>query len=394
MTRVPLGGIDRIVRDRPLRETVFGDRTVALVTNDVATTASLERSLDALVAVGVRVTHVLGPEHGLHGTGQAGESEATVCDERTGLPVLDTYSMSADRLTETIRDTGAELVAIDLVDVGARLWTYPWTTVDVLVASSRAGVPVVVLDRPNPLGGRVAEGPALDTAYESFVGRLPIPLRHGLTMGEIATTAVQLGHAGLDDHTMLEVVTIPDPEDRGVRHLPGSPWVAPSPNLPTLDTALLYPGMCLVEGSALSEGRGTTRPFEVIGAPWVDDRFVPALADRGLPGVRFRETHHRPTFHKYAGETVHAAFVHIVDRVAVRPVLTAVTVLEVARDLYPERFGFRAPSTEAGTPQPSHPIDLLWGSDTLRTGLEHGEQVVELVDDASAPTPAPPLGPS
>lgn len=381
----PVAAVDRLVTDAALRSAVIGDRTVALVTNDVATTTRFDRTLDALLGVGVRVTHVLAPEHGLHGTGQAGESEPDGVDECTGVPVVDTYGTTPDQLVDRIAGTGAELVVVDLVDVGARLWTYPWTMLDCLVAAARARVPVVVLDRPNPLGGLVAEGPALDPAFASFVGRLAVPLRHGLTMGELARIAVAAGHDGLGADTELDVVTVPDPEDRRPRHGSGQGWVAPSPNLPTLATAVVYPGTCLLEGTTLSEGRGTTRPFETLGAPWIDDRLLPAVRERELPGVRFREVRFRPMFHKHAGEVVRGLAVHVTDPAVFRPVLAAVTVLDVVARLHPRDFAVRPPSRDAGTAVPVHALDLLWGSDLLRTGLQAGDDVTALVGDEHPP---------
>ncbi|WP_144764894.1 exo-beta-N-acetylmuramidase NamZ domain-containing protein [Curtobacterium sp. 9128] len=379
MSEVPVAAIDRLLADPVLRASVIGDARVGLVTNDTAVTADLERSADALQRIGVRLAVLFGPEHGMHGTGQAGESESVDHDHATGLPVVDTYELDPDRLAEQITAARVDLVLVDLPDIGTRFWTYPWTMVDCLVAADRAGVRVVVLDRPNPIGGTLVEGPGLDPAFASFVGRLDVPIRHGMTLGELARTAVAAGTGGLRVTAALDVVGVAGWADRAPWARGGGPWVTPSPNLPTPDTAFVYPGTGLVEGTNLSEGRGTTRPFETVGAPWLDDRFVPALRDLGLPGVALRETRFRPTFHKYAGQTVRGVVLHVTDRDRFRPVRTGLAVIGTAARLYPDAFAVRAQPVDAPA-EPGCPLDRLWGSDRLRLALAAGEDVVGFAD--------------
>jgi len=375
----PVAAIDRLLADPGLRASVIGDARVGLVTNDTAVTAGFERTADALQRIGVRLALLFGPEHGMHGTGQAGESEALEHDRATGLPVVDTYELDPDRLAERMAASGIDLLLVDLPDIGTRFWTYPWTMVDCLVAADRAGVPVVVLDRPNPIGGTLVEGPGLDPAFASFVGRVDVPIRHGLTLGELARTAAATGTGGLRATTALEVVEVAEWDDRAPWPLDGGPWVTPSPNLPTPDTAFVYPGTGLVEGTNLSEGRGTTRPFETVGAPWLDDRFVPALRELELPGVRFRETRFRPTFHKYAGEVVRGVVLHVTDRERFRPVRTGLAILGTAARLHPDAFAVRPQPADA-PPEPGCPLDRLWGSDRLRLALTAGDDVVGFAD--------------
>ncbi|MGW2149574.1 exo-beta-N-acetylmuramidase NamZ family protein [Nonomuraea bangladeshensis] len=357
-------GAERLANDPALA----GGTRLGLVTNPTGVLPDLTPTAEALLAAGAPVTALFGPEHGLHGTAQADGGEADGVDERTGLPVHNTYKLAGEELDAAVAAAGVDTLVFDIADVGSRFYTYVWTMYDLLASASRLGLRFVVLDRPNPLGGTVAEGPLLDPAYASFVGRHPIPVRHALTAGELA------GRFGFDaDLTVVEMTgwrrDTPWEET-------GLPWVMPSVNMPTPDTALVYPGTCLFEGTNFSEGRGTTRPFELIGAPYVDGRFTPALDALGLPGVRFRDVRFTPTFHKHAGTPVRGVQLHVHDREAFRPVLTGVSMLHVARTLYPDDLRL-LPG-----------LDHLWGSGELTRRLEAGEDPREL-----CPPPGTPSGP-
>jgi len=334
------------------------DGRLGLITNFTGVLPDLRPTSVALLEAGLSVTALFGPEHGLRGTAQAGDSEAEGVDPDTGLAVFDTYRRHGRALDDLFSEVDALL--FDIQDIGTRFYTYIWTMYDCQQAAARLGKPFVVLDRPNPLGGVRVEGPLLQPGFESFVGRAPIPLRHGLTVGELA---LQLGEA-----TVIEV-------EGWTRDATGTgrPWVPPSPNVPTLDTALVYPGTGLFEGTNLSEGRGTTRPFETIGAPYLDDRFVPALRSCELPGVIFRRTWFEPVFSKYAGRPVSGVQLHVVDRSAFEPVRTALVMLRVLNELHPDDFGL-LPS-----------LDRLWGSDSLRKALEAGEDPLTLLPAATTP---------
>ncbi|MBB6343618.1 uncharacterized protein YbbC (DUF1343 family) [Nonomuraea muscovyensis] len=359
-------GAERLAADPALA----GGGRLGLITNPTGVLPDLTPTADALLAAGTPLTALFGPEHGLRGTAQADGSEPDTTDPRTGLPVHDTHKRSGAELDEVVARSRVDMLVFDIADVGTRFYTYVWTMYDLMASAARLGLRFVVLDRPNPLGGTITEGPELDPAFASFVGRFPLPVRHGRTAGELAL----LFGFDLD----LRVV-----EMRGWRRgmdfaATGLPWVMPSVNLPTPDTALVYPGTGLFEGTTFSEGRGTTRPFELVGAPYVDERFAPALNGLGLPGVRFRETWFTPTFHKHAGTAVRGVQVHVHDRTAFRPVLTGVSMLYVARTLYPEDFTWWGPEGFE---------DHLWGSGTLTSSLEAGQD-----PRALCPEPAPPGG--
>ncbi|WP_394769827.1 exo-beta-N-acetylmuramidase NamZ domain-containing protein [Lacisediminihabitans sp.] len=328
-----------------------------LLTNFAATMPDLSRNIDALLAAGIRLSCLFGPEHGLGGSAQAGESEPGGVDERTGLIVHDTYLLDGDALDALLAGAGIDELLVDLRDFGARFGTYLWSMFDVMISAARLGIPVVVLDRPNPLGDRPAIGPGILPGFESFVGRASIPIVHSLTIGELA---VRFNALEIPDRVGrpadLTVIGIePAPAQEGE-------WVPPSPNLPTRQSVLAYPGTCLFEGTNVSEGRGTTRPFETVGAAWVDARFAGALRERNLPGVIFRELFFVPTFGKGVGKRARGVQLHIVDPVAFEPLGTGVTMLLLLADLYPGEFAF-LPAAGGGRPF----ADLLWGSDALRT---------------------------
>ncbi|MEU1197594.1 DUF1343 domain-containing protein [Streptomyces sp. NPDC005813] len=364
-----------------------GPGRIGLVTNHTGVLPDLRPAAPALLDAGVRLVALFGPEHGLHGTGQAGESEAAQADPATGLPVHDTYRCDGERLDELLLHSGVDALVYDLQDIGARFYTYVWTMFDLLVSAARTGVRFVVADRPNPLGGLVSEGPLLDPGWASFVGRAPMPVRHGLTCGEVA----RLLNASLVPQVAGTAADLTVVEAAGWRRAAdaeatGLPWVAPSPNIPTPATATVYPGTCLFEGTNLSEGRGTTQPFEIVGAPYIDARFAPALAELALPGVHFRDLRYVPTFHKHAGRPLRGVQLHITDREAFAPVRTAVAMLATLRRLYPDDFAWR--SADGGGAEGTdhrHFVDLLWGSDRLRRTVDAGDDPLPLCDPPGPP---------
>ncbi|SDH23650.1 Uncharacterized conserved protein YbbC, DUF1343 family [Lentzea fradiae] len=328
-------------------------RKTGVLTNPTGILTDQTHIVDSMVAHGVRPTAVFGPEHGFRGTAQAGGSEGDYADPRTGIPVYDTYGADAAKIRAMFVKAGIDTVVFDIADVGARFYTYIWTLYTAMDAA--AGLDFIVLDRPNPIGGDAA-GPQLDPAYATFVGLKPIVQQHGMTVGELAR--LFQGEFGLA--TRLEVVDV-----RGWRRDQldtGLPWVPPSPNMPTQDTAFVYPGTCLFEGTVLSEGRGTTRPFETVGAPGVDWRWAEALNGLGLPGVRFRETYFSPTFNKFQGKTCGGVTLHVTDAGRFDAIGAAVAMLVTARSLYPDVFAWR----------PDNWIDKLSGSDRLRTMIDAG----------------------
>ena len=358
-------------------------RRVGLVCHPASVTAELQHAVDRLLAAGVKLTRLFGPEHGVRGEAQDMIGIHTERDRRTGLPVTSLYGDTAESLeppAEALADL--DLLLVDLQDVGSRYYTYVWTMALCLKAAARAGVAVAVLDRPNPLGGLEVEGGEVSPEFESFVGLGSVPVRHGLTIGEMA----QLVRAGLPwggprfaapIDCDLTVVKMQNWRRRDFFEDTGLPWVLPSPNMPTPDTAAVYPGMCLIEGTNVSEGRGTTRPFEIVGAAYLDGH---ALAERlghyDLPGVHFRPLTFRPVFHKFGGQSCGGIQVHVVDRATFRPYRTGVAVLRELWTVGGDRFGWRTERYEFVSDRPA--IDLLTGSMAVRQGVERGLEIEEL----------------
>jgi uncharacterized protein YbbC (DUF1343 family) len=342
----------------------------------VAHQASVDTRLDHAATLlrdlrGARLARLFAPEHGLWGAAQDLAPIRATQDPVTRLPVFSLYGARREPTRAMLR--GLDAVVIDLQDVGSRYYTFIWTMALVMRAAGRAGVTVIVLDRPNPLGGEKLEGNVADPVFASFVGLYPLPVRHGLTIGEIARWLV-LAHG-----IRCELTVVPM---RGWRRAmtwedSGLPWVAPSPNMPTPDTAFVYPGGCLIEGTNLSEGRGTTRPFEWVGAPWLNaQRFATALTAEGLPGARFRPVRFTPTFHKWAGQLCGGVQIHVTDRARYQPYLTGLAILATARRLAPRRFRWRRPPYEYEYRR--LPIDILCGTDVIRRAIERRRPLREI----------------
>jgi uncharacterized protein YbbC (DUF1343 family) len=268
---------------------------------------------------------------------------------------------------------GLDTLVVDLPDIGARIYTFIYTMANCLRAAARHRVPVVVCDRPNPIGGVEVEGPMLEPGHESFVGQFPIPMRHGMTIAELARLFNDAFAIGAE----LRVSPMIGWERSMLFGGTGLPWVLPSPNMPTPDSAVVYPGTVLFEGTNLSEGRGTTRPFELIGAPWIEPAALrDALEPLDLPGVRFRAASFQPTFQKHAAETCGGVQIHVSDPVCYRPVLSGVAVMIEMRRQSPGRFGWRQPPYEYE--HEKLPIDILAGSPALRESIEAGATAREI----------------
>ena len=370
MGRTPAAapGIDSLLDSGTL-----AGRRVGLVCNPASIDAAYRHTADRLrQAPGVTLAALFGPQHGFRSDAQDNMVETPHARHpKWNVPVHSLYSDRREPDAEML--AGLDLLVIDLQDVGARVYTYVYTMANCLRAAARRGVPVVVCDRPNPIGGAAVEGPMLAPGYESFVGQFPIPLRHGMTIGELARLFNDHFGLGAD----LEVAPLRGWARSAHHDETGLPWVMPSPNLPTLDSALAYPGAVLFEGTNVSEGRGTTRPFELIGAPWVDGEALAArVAEAAPPGVVARPAHFEPTFQKHAGRPCGGCQIHVTDRRAFRPVLTAVTLLHAIRLAGPERFAWREPPYEYERTKP--PIDILSGSDALRRRMDGGAAPAEI----------------
>jgi uncharacterized protein YbbC (DUF1343 family) len=286
-------------------------------------------------------------------------------DAARRVPVYSLYSETREPTAEML--DGLDVLVIDLQDVGTRIYTYIYTMAYCLTAARRQRLKVIVCDRPNPIGGVQIEGPMLSPGFESFVGLYPIPMRHGMTIGELARLFND--HFGLSAD--LEVVAMEGWRREMYLDDAAAPWVMPSPNMPTLDSAIVYPGTVLFEGTNVSEGRGTTRPFELIGAPWVAaERFADALNARGLAGAFFRPVVFEPTFHKHAKTSCGGCQIHVTDRRAFEPVLAGVLLTEAFRAASPEQFSWRQPPYEYEHER--LPFDILAGSSLLREQIEAG----------------------
>jgi uncharacterized protein YbbC (DUF1343 family) len=368
-----LTGFDNLALDG--YRLVAGQR-VGLISNPTGIVRDLRHEVDVMAGDDrVDLVAAFGPEHGFRGSAQAGGSEGTYIDPRAGIPVYDTYGKTPVQIADFFRAADVETVMFDIQDVGARFYTYIWTMYDCMVAASLAGVRFVVLDRPNPISATAAYGPVMHPEYASFVGRKAISQQHGMTVGELA--GLFNGEFMPEDSGASGAVDLAvSPVKRWQRAMygeeTGQPWVMPSPNMPRIDTAVVYPGTCLFEATNLSEGRGTTRPFELIGAPYVDYHWAEALNQRGLSGVAFREAYFAPTTSKYTGLTCGGVQLHVGNRDELEAIRTAITMIVAARDLYPDNFAWRE------TKAPFW-IDQLTGSDQVRRAIDGGADADEVV---------------
>jgi uncharacterized protein YbbC (DUF1343 family) len=343
---------------------------VGVLTNPTGALRDHTHIVDSMVAAGVAPVAAFGPEHGFRGTAQAGGSEGDVLDPRTRIPVYDAFGASADKLAGMFTKAGVNTVLFDIADVGARFYTFIWSMYTAMRAAVLTGASFVVLDRPNPVGGQ-PRGPQLDPAFATGVGLKPIVQQHGMTVGELARLfdAEFLPADTGRRLSKLDIVQVRGWRRDQLFNETGLPWRLPSPNMPTQSTALVYPGTCLFEGTLLSEGRGTTRPFEIIGAPDIDWRWAERLNEANLPGVRFREIYFAPTFSKHVNKVCGGVQLHLTDERDFEAIRSAVTMIITARQLYPNVFGWR----------PDNWIDKLSGSDRLRRMVDAGAGVDDVV---------------
>ena len=355
----------------------YRDARIGLACNHTAVDASLRHALPLCTAAGAPVRRLFAPEHGIDATAQ---DMIGVDDEQRTTEVVSLYTDSEESLRPdpaTLSDL--DVLLFDIQDVGARYYTYQATLGYIMEVAATTGTKVIVLDRPNPINGVDVEGNQLQPGHASFVGAYPLAVRHGMTMGEMGR--LFRDHVGID--VDLEVV-----ECEGWRRdqwfdETGLPWVYPSPNMPTLETAVIYPGLCLIEGTNLSEGRGTTRPFHLVGAPWLDadkmaDYCAKGAADAGLRGVAFRPAHFLPQFQKHAGAECSGIEIFVHDRNALESFTLGLVVIEAALRLNPDRFRWRTETYEF-VDEPIA-IDLLTGSAEARVGLESRVRPLELVE--------------
>lgn len=345
-------------------------RRLGVITNPTGVLADGTSIVDSMHAAGLDIRGIFGPEHGFRGTAQAGDSVDTSIDPRTGLTIYNLYQTNIAKTAEMFVEAGLDTMVFDIQDAGARFYTYIWTMYNAMRASVRTNVSFVVLDRPNPTGG-VAKGPLMQQPFTTFVGLEAIVQQHGMSVGELAR--LFNGEFLTEDEgaKLKELVVIENKgwKPRDLYQDTGLQFVPPSPNMPTPDTALVYPGTCMFEGTNLSEGRGTTRPFELIGAPYMDHRWSVALNERNLPGVQFREAYFTPTFSKHVGKVCAGVQVHITDPYALDAVRVGVEMLVAAKKIYATDFAWRSDNW----------IDKLTGSDRMRNQINAGATADEVV---------------
>ena len=360
--------------ERLLESGTLAGRRVGVVCNPASIDGEFRHIADRLAAdTRVRLAALFGPQHGFRSDVQENMIETGHGrDEIRRVPVYSLYSETREPTSEMLGEL--DVLVIDLQDVGTRIYTYIYTVAYCLRAARRHGVKVIVCDRPNPIGGIAVEGPMLERGFESFVGLYPIPMRHGMTIGELARLFNEHFGIGAD----LEVVTMAGWTRGMYADQTGLPWVPPSPNIPTVDSTVVYPGTVLFEGTNVSEGRGTTRPFELVGAPWmVAERCADAMNRLQLPGVHFRPAVFEPTFHKHAKAGCGGCQIHVLDRELFRSVETGVALIGAFRAGEQSGFEWRQPPYEYERDKP--PIDILAGSAALREQIEAGVPAREIV---------------
>jgi len=355
-------GLERLLEDPAL---VRG-RRVAVLANQASVTSELEPAWCAVARAGAEVVRIFAPEHGLWGIAQDMEAVGEQRKPTLGVSVISLYGSSAETLAPRREDLAdLDALVVDLPDIGCRYYTFAATMAHAMAACEQAGVEVIVCDRPNPLGGVAIEGGPVEPSCRSFVSELPVPVRHGMTLGELALLVRSARHPELS----LAVMSCEGWARDQWWNSTELPWVAPSPNMPSLTAATVYPGACLVEATNLSEGRGTTRPFQLVGAPWLDgEDLAGAMNMLRLPGVRFRVTRFRPEFGKHAGAVCGGVEWHVTDRDLLRPLEVGVRLLAEARALHQREFGWRGEAYEFVSDVPA--IDLLTGSPGAREVVE------------------------
>lgn len=342
------------------------------------------RTLDVLEELGASFSVIFSPEHGLDGIAQAQEAvpnDMSPTASRLGSRVVSLYGTQPESLSPT-EDVLSEtdLLVIDLVDIGSRFYTYVWSAWMTLQTAARRGIHTVVLDRPNPISGDPAtlEGKPQDIEFLSFVGLEPLPIRHALTIGELLCYLAERAGLPLGTQGALSVVRPAGWERLRTAQAWGRPFVSPSPNMPTLETALVYPGACLLEGTNLSEGRGTTLPFQSVGTPFLDgERLASDLLSQGVPGAWVRPISFRPTFDKYANEVCHGVMIHVTDPIIFRPVATYVALIALAHAQAADSFQFLSQAYEFESTRLA--FDLLTGSSVARQAILEGVRVPDVV---------------
>ncbi|MFE4706457.1 exo-beta-N-acetylmuramidase NamZ domain-containing protein [Peribacillus simplex] len=360
-------GIEVLLKEE---KDVLSGKKVGLITNPTGIDSKLTSIVDLLNDdPDINLTALFGPEHGVRGDAQAGASVEYYIDEKTGLPVYSLYGKTKKPTPEMLKEV--EVLVFDIQDVGTRYYTYIYTMAYAMEAAKENDIPFIVLDRPNPQGGESVDGPVLEPEFSSFVGLYPIPLKHGMTVGELATLFNKEFKIGAD----LKVIKMKGWKRDMDYDETGLPFVLPSPNMPTVSTTFVYPATGLIEGTNVSEGRGTTKPFELIGAPYINsDELAGKLNALRLPGVKFRAASFTPTFSKHAGKLSHGVEIYITDREEFKAVPTGLHIIKTIQDLYPADFEFLAAKN----------FNLLIGNGWVMSRIEEGSSVNEIMKEYQA----------
>ena len=352
---------------------LFENLRIGLICNQASVNHSFQHSADLFHRNSkINLVALFGPQHGIRGDVQDNMIETShSIDKLTGLPIYSLYSETRQPTEEMV--SGLEALVFDLQDVGGRVYTFIYTMANAMKACAEYGKKMIVLDRPNPIGGLAVEGNTLERGHESFVGQYPIPMRHGLTVGEIA----QLFNKEFEINCDLEIITMDNWSREDFYDETDAPWVMPSPNIPTVDTTVVFPATVYFEGTEISEGRGTTRPFEIVGAPYIDaNEYAEALTSIELPGVVFRPVNFLPTFQKHADKTCGGVFIHVMDREIFEPVITGLAMVKTAFDLYENDFKWKSAAYEYVFDR--NPFDVIAGTTKIREMFENGVAVNDI----------------
>jgi uncharacterized protein YbbC (DUF1343 family) len=363
-------GIEKLLE---VNSSTLNNLGIGLICNQASVDHKFQHAADLLFEKpNINLKALFGPQHGIRGDVQDNMIEtAHAIDKKTNLPIYSLYSETREPTEEMLKDLDA--LVFDLQDVGGRVYTFIYTMANAMKSCARYGKKMFVCDRPNPINGIDVEGNYLEKGYESFVGQYPIPMRHGLTVGELALLFNKEFHIGCD----LEIVKMENWRREIYYDETDAPWVMPSPNIPTVESTVVFPATVYLEGTQVSEGRGTTRPFEIIGAPYIDaDDLANALEKLQLPGIIFRPINFLPTFQKHSGKVCGGVFLHVVDRKIFEPVITGIAVVKIVYDLYTDEFKWKVPPYEYV--YDLNPFDVIAGTNKIRKFIEDGVDVEEI----------------
>jgi len=363
-------GLEKLLEDQ---SAILKDARVGLICNQASVNHELHHAADLLHQhPDISLSALFGPQHGIRGDVQDNmiETEHSI-DKATGLPIHSLYSETREPTEAMLKDL--DVLVFDMQDVGCRIYTFAYTMANCMTAARAYGKKVIVCDRPNPINGRQVAGNVLEPEQASFVGLFPIPTRHGMTLGELA----RMFNKSFQINCELEVIPM-DGWQRDCWHdQTDAPWVMPSPNIPTLDSATVFPGAVHFEGTQISEGRGTTRPFELIGAPYIDPQvYARTLNELNLPGVFFRDCVFRPTFQKHGGVSCGGVQIHVIDREEFEPVITGVAMVKTAYGLYGSEFRWKEPPYEYVYDR--NPFDVIAGTSSIRQAIESGDSLATI----------------